>query len=159
MYKIDVFLTHLHWFRDLKRDETCRKDSAHMPTPWAGVLGKFEVPGRCLQNRRTISYVSHTTLYINVRCRSINTTSYVGYDIVRKHTILYVNIGCRMWRTISYTICTYDVVRTGRTMSYVCLDVRYRIRYVFKVTYDIVCQTYDIVCWDTILFGRTISYV
>ncbi len=42
---------------------------------------------------------------------------------------------------------------------YVVLDVQYRIRYVFMVWYNVVCLTYDIVCWHTMLYKHTILYI
>ncbi len=55
--------------------------------------------------------------------------------------IKFLNIA----QTISYTICTHDVVCMIPTISYVVLEVLYRIRYVPTQIYDIVRTVYDIV--------------
>jgi hypothetical protein len=73
--------------------------------------------------------------------------------------ISYVNVRYRTWHTILYTICTYDIVHYGHVTSRVFTYIRYSIRYVFMLWYDIVCHTYDISCWHTISYKHTISYI
>jgi hypothetical protein len=76
------------------------------------------------------------------------------HDIVCHPTISYTRHTISYFKnvpTTSYTICTYDVVCKPPTTSYVFLNLRYRIRYVLLVTYDIVCTWYDIVGQSTML--------
>ncbi len=132
------------------------KGSAHMPTAWEGVPGY----NKASPWKKTYDIVGQT--YVCQHTMSMfNTTSYV----ILRYCIL--DIRYRMSKTvpmISYTICTYDVVCTQPTTSYVFLNLRYRIlvRYVFlryrlyviryrSVTYDIFCTWYDILGQSTIL--------
>jgi hypothetical protein len=76
-------------------------------------------------------------------------------DIVRTCDVVYdMNLGYRM-------SCTYDILYLFPTL---CGDIRHCIRYVEMKTYDVVCDTYDVVCRRTTSYvtydvARTRSYV
>ncbi len=76
----------------------------------------------------------------NIVCKhtmSVFTTTSSRY-VTRRYRMS--DIRYRMSRkvhTMSYTICSYVVVCTPPTISYVFLNLRYLVRYVFLVTYDI----------------------
>ncbi len=60
-------------------------------------------------------------------------------------------------------VCTYNIIHYGHATSRVFRYIRYHIRNVFmsESWYDIVCHTYDIICWHTISsrYKHTISYI
>ncbi len=126
----------------------CSKGSAHMPTAWEGVPGWLGQQGVTV--KKTYDIVGQTYDIVCQHTMSMfNTTSHI--------TIRYriPDIRYRISKnmpTISYTICTQDVVCKPPTTSYVSLNLRYRMRYVFLVIYDIVCTWYDIVGQSTILW-------
>ena len=89
-------------------------------------------------SRRTTSYVRHRTWrtmsYVDIRHR----TSHIRHRTCSSQHIVY-NVVCQK--------CTYDVVRTWHTTSYV------------HIVYDIAC-TYDVACQHTISYvRRTMSNV
>ncbi len=153
-----MFLTCQHCVQGLKGGARYSKDSGHMHTPRAGVFWKFEVDWRCLKTDKTdiwcrTSNIRHRILTYNV-VTNIRWPLYdqghlryrkSAYDIVRTHTISYMTYDIVYDVYIRYrTLLTYDIV---------FLDVLYRILYVFMVWYYVVCLTYDIVSWHTILYN------
>ncbi len=74
---------------------------------------------------------------------------------------------------ISYHIPTYPKISSGANSQMYAMytrhrisicDIRHCIRYVETNTYDVVCVTYDVVCWRTTSYvtydiARTMSYV
>jgi hypothetical protein len=102
-----------------------------------GMGSQADCDSRALPWKKTYDIVGRTYDIVCMHAMSVfTTTSHV--------TLRYRRSGIRYrmskkWPTMSYTICTYDVVGTPPTIQCVFLNLRYRIRYIFIVTYDIVC--------------------